>query len=123
MLQVLIGSARFTEVWHDDTPGHGNACHCYQVRMAKDRVAPDDPAPVFASVTFQDGPIGEVGVNGCHHEDLLTMVMHRLQWFQTGEYACQANEDAIGHIQRALHALGLRTLERQERGVEGTSTL
>lgn len=118
---VDIGTQRFTVVTHDDPPGTSGACHTYRVEEAH-----KDPATLvphtFATVYFQDGPIQEVGVNGCHHEDLLAILIHRLQGFQSGAYACIENANALTHLELALQALAVRTSKREARGVEGTST-
>ena len=79
------------------------------------------PAGEFGFVRFQNGPIGESGVNGCHQEDLLAIVIHRLRGFQSGEYACRENALALTKLEEAMHWLNHRTSERQKRGVEGTS--
>ena len=125
MPKIDIGTTRFTEVYCDDTPGVGGACHVYHVRMVNTVPPPDNvlteiPATVFASASFQEGPVGEAGVNGCHNEDLLAIVMHRLQGFQSGKYACYENGEALACIQAAMNFLANRTMERQARGVDGT---
>jgi len=115
MSEVLeIGSREFTEVHVLDEPGAGGACHEYRVRTV------DDDHTV-AGITFQNGPIKEHGVNGCHQEDLLAIVIHRLQCFQAGEYRCRENAIALTKIEEAMHWLRHRTNARKARGVEGTS--
>ena len=42
----------------------------------------------LAKINFQEGPIKEVGVNGVANEDLLLMVVTRLEAFQNSEYRC-----------------------------------
>ena len=49
----------------------------------------------LATVLFQDGPVAEVGVNGCHNEDLIAIVIDRLQHFQRGDFACRENALAL----------------------------
>lgn len=72
-------------------------------------------------VNFQDGPIKEAGVNGVHHEDLIHMIVCRLQCFQNGPYSCRDNAMAITKLEEALMWLRKRTVGREARGVEGTS--
>ncbi len=115
---VNIGTQRFTQVRVVDEIGEGGACHQYVVIENT-----KGEAKTFGTVIFQNGPIGENEVNGCHHEDLLAIVIHRLQSFQSGKYACRENALALTKIQEALHWLNHRTAERQKRGVEGTSKL
>lgn len=72
-------------------------------------------------VQFQDGPLKEEHIEGVHNEDLLLMVMARLEAFQKGPFACRDNAMAYTHIETALMFLSKRTLERKQRGVEGTN--
>lgn len=74
-------------------------------------------------ISFQKGAIKENGVNGVTHEALLAIVEDRLDAFQQGPYACEENERALAHVREALLALKRRTMERQERRVEGTMTV
>lgn len=113
-----IGSRRFTEVICEDEPGAGNACHKYHVQKVG-----EDRSPPFASISFQNGPINESGVNGCHNEDLIAIVIDRLYGFQSGDFKCRENALAITKLEEALHWLNHRTLNRQRRGVEGTHKL
>jgi hypothetical protein len=110
-----IGSRRYTEVVCLDQPGAGNACHEYRVKPIN-----GDQNPPFASVSFQNGPIKESGVNGCHNEDLIAIVIDRLRGFQSGDFQCRENALALTKLEEALHWLNSRTAERQRRGVEGT---
>ena len=117
MREVKIGTQEYTKVVCDDEPGRGGACHQYHIEMASD---PGKPTVVVANVSFQNGPVKEFDVNGCHHEDLLAIVLDRLQSFQSGEYKCRENALAITKIEEAMHWLNHRTAARLARGVEGT---
>lgn len=121
MREVKIGSQNFTRVLALDEPGQGNACHVYGIQSAvgKDNV----PSGEFATVKFQDGPVKEFGVNGCHQEDLIAIVIDRLQSFQKGEFTCRENAIAITKLEEAMHWLNHRTAGRVARGVEGTNTV
>jgi hypothetical protein len=104
-----------------DEPGQGGACHVYSldpVNCSKDEVNQH-----FGKIYFQNGPVKEVGINGCHQEDLLAVVIDRLQSFQSGPFACRENALALTKCQEALHWLNHRTSLRQRRGVEGTNAL
>jgi len=117
---VNIGTKKHTKVVCWDEPGAGGACHEYAVCAVT-----DEPGSMtsknFATAHFQNGPIKESGINGCHQEDLLAIVIDRLRSFQAGEYACRENALALTKIEEALHWLRHRTQEREDRGVEGTS--
>ncbi len=97
-----------------DEPGQGGACHHYRIQYL-DRWTWD--------THFQEGPVQEVGVNGVSNEALLAIVRDRLEGFQHGEYACNENANALEQVVQAMQWLRVRTENRLERGVEGTSTL
>lgn len=113
MRNVNIGSKRFTTVICTDIRGSGGAYHEYKVVQSEGE-------NIFANVSFQNGPIKESGVNGCHQEDLLAIVIDRLQYFQNGDYRCRENAIAITKLEEALLWLNKRTQDRINRGVEGT---
>lgn len=114
-----------------DEPGQGNACHVYDLAPLVDvelsgedigvirRRVPVENAHVV--IRFQNGPIGEVGVNGISQEALLAIVEDRLASFQAGPYACRENAVALTKVQEAMMWLQKRTLDRMRRGVEGTN--
>lgn len=118
MKTVEIGTQRHTVVQAADEPSHGGACHEYYISPVDERT--NAPAWRFGHVQFQKGPVGENGVNGCQQEDLLAIVIHRLQAFQSGEFRCRENDLALTKLEEAMHWLNARTSERQKRGVEGT---
>ena len=122
MRELNTGSKRFTQIVVGDEPTHGGACHQYYICRTEE-LQNQTPVPVgeFGHIQFQKGPIKEFGVNGCHQEDLLAIVIDRLRSFQAGEYACSENALALTKIQEALYWLNYRTDERMKRGVEGTS--
>lgn len=100
----------------NDSPGPGGACHEYTVHeVGKGLQNP------LCSINFQKGPVLENGLNGISQEVLLEIAIHRLQGFQSGEYACRENALALTKIQEALMWLNARTNDRIKRGVEGTS--
>lgn len=116
-----IGTQEHTQVVCLDEPGAGGACHHYAVGRSADNGAA--PRGEFAHVLFQNGPIKESGLNGCHQEDLLAIVIDRLEHFQAGEYRCRENALALTKIEEAMHWLRHRTNARKARGVEGTHTI
>jgi len=113
-----IGTQNFTAVKVLDEPSHGGACHKYEIWTHD---AAKGLHARVSQVSFQKGPIKENGVNGCHNEDLLAIVLDRLQSFQAGEWKCRENAIAITKLEEAMHWLGHRTAGRVKRGVEGTS--
>lgn len=107
-----------------DGPGAGGASHHYFVsgfhtlsNPSADSSCRDDTG---IHLLFQNGPIGEAGVNGVTQEVLLAIVRDRLVSFQAGPYACPENAAALAGVESAIEALHSRTRGRVERGVEGT---
>lgn len=96
-----------------------NAPHHFEVN-AVDPVTLSE-GELIATIDFQEGPIKENGVNGVANEDLIAMVICRLQSFQNTEYACRENAMAVTKLEESLMWLRKRTMDREERGVEGTS--
>lgn len=80
-----------------------------------------DPVKEVGHIVFQEGPIKEVGVNGCQVDDVIAIAIERLTQFQTEDFGCRENALAITKLQEALHWLEHRTSNREKRGVEGTS--
>lgn len=122
MEPLQIGTQKYTSVHVLDEPGAGNACHVYAIDP-KPMVSTQDRGDLWPTIRFQNGPIKEVGVNGVHNEDLIAIVVHRLQGFQSGPYACRENALALTKLEEALHWLNHRTSAREKRGVEGTHTI
>jgi hypothetical protein len=100
-----------------DEPGQGNACHRYQIAWSE---GDDTSSPPRCVIEFQNGPIKEFGINGISNEALLAIVEDRLAGFQSGPFACDANQVALEHVRDAMETLHDRTIERVARGVEGT---
>ena len=106
-------SHKYTDVFTDGYRGPGEAHHHYEVR-------PKNSSVVMMRFGFQDGPIKESGVNGIMDENLLAIVINRLQGFQSGKYACRPNAIALTKLEEALMWLKERTRDREVRKVEGT---
>lgn len=110
-----------------DEPGAGGANHLYEITGFDTKTNPSatDLAGYQSSfsrhiILFQNGPIGEAGVNGLTHEALLAILADRMRSFQAGPYACRENALALTKIEEAQHWLHHRTRARMARGVEGT---
>lgn len=98
-----------------------NAPHTFEVVRKLDENTEFNPkTDLLAEIHFQEGPIKECGVNGVCNEDLLVMVVRRLEGFQNSEFKCRENACAITKIEEALLWLRKRTMGRENRGVEGT---
>lgn len=103
---------KFTKVMVEEDFKY-NAPHSFEVRRVEDD-------KLVCAIHFQEGPVLECGSNGVANEDLINMVIERLEHFQNSEYACRENAVAITKLEEALLWLRKRTMAREQRGVEGT---
>lgn len=85
--------------------------------------------PVFINhvdnrITFQlqNGPIKEVGTNGCQVDTLITAAAMIVEGLNT-RFPCAENQTVIADLTHALQVLKKRKQDREARGVEGTSNL
>jgi hypothetical protein len=70
------------------------------------------------SFVIQDGPIREVGVNGCQIDDVVRWAKNKIAGFNAA-FPCRENALAITKLDEALLWLYERKRERDARGVEG----
>lgn len=75
----------------------------------------------LCQIEFQKGPVNEYGINGVNEEDLLLIVLERLDAFQGTMYNCRENALAKTKIEEALMWLNSRSERRKMAGKEGTS--
>lgn len=118
-------TSKYTEVWHENDDNiEYNAPHFFVVTKAgADLNKQLVPGEELSKVRFQKGPIKECGVNGVCNEDLIAMVICRLEHFQKSEFSCRENALAITKLEEALLWLRKRTMGRENRKVEGTSNI
>ena len=93
----------------------GGGWHHYEVAFRNDENGTDS----VQKITFQKGPVVEVGVNGIQDEAVLVVLIDRLQRFQNGPFACRQNALALTKLQEAQHWMDDRKKDRIKRGVEG----
>ena len=106
-------TSKYTEVYHEENFNY-NAPHRFSVS------ASEEPSTILADIHFQEGPIKECGVNGVCNEDLIAMVICRLEHFNQSEFRCRENSMAITKLEEALLWLRKRTMGREKRQEEGT---
>lgn len=95
-------------------PNAGNASHTYGIQFG----GPSD----VVRIQFQHGPRGVEGsVAGVFDDDLLAIIEDRLDGFQSGPFACEENQVALGAIREARQMLGLRVARRINKGVLGAN--
>lgn len=74
------------------------------------------------SFNIQNGPIGEVGKNGCQVEDMVAVAKYIVEQLNA-KFPCPENVEMIHHLGQAIQYSKLRTSNRQNRGVEGKSEI
>jgi len=74
----------------------------------------------MVSFRIQDGPIKEVGVNGCQVDTLIAAARLIISGLDV-KFPCRENSIVMTKLDEALLWLGKRKADREERGVEGTS--
>ena len=120
-------TSKYTEVYHEDEGDERfNAPHHFFVVKAGSNPRDIEHRHIYSGgllsgIHFQEGPIKEEGINGVCIEDLIAMVITRLEHFQKSPYACRDNAVAITKLEEALLWLRKRTIGRESRGVEGTN--
>lgn len=73
----------------------------------------------FIDIKFQEGTVEENGVNGAQIEDVIDVLVDRLNSFQRGKLPCRENAFAVKHLEEAQNWLYRRTIERKKQGAEG----
>ena len=115
---------KYTRVLHENEADiKFNAPHHFVVEVVNTPEYGQNPPKIVGKIDFQEGPIKECGVNGVANEDLINMVIRRLEGFQKSEYACRENALAITKLEESLMWLRKGTNDREARGVEGTHTV
>lgn len=83
-----------------------------------DNVGSSEP---WVTIKFQCGPVKEFNRNGVQIEDVIDLLVERLEGFQKGPFRCRTNALAITNLEQARMWLQERTRQRQKQGVEGTN--
>jgi len=120
MRELNIGTKDHTTVCAVDEPEFGANHHYKIVIKGKEE---GEPSVIGSEVRFQKGPVKVHGRNGIHNEDLIAIVIDRLQGLNSGDFKCRQNSLAITKLEEAMMWLNNRTAERRSRGVEGTSVV
>ena len=107
-----LNTENYTQIFHEDEPKFNAPSH-FEIKRKVD-------GETVSKIDMQELPILESGVNGCCNEDLINIVVARLEGFQASSYSCRENAIAITKLEEALLWLHHRTNKRKARGVEGT---
>lgn len=79
-----------------------------------------DHAVNMISFRIQNGPIKEVGKNGCQVTDIIAVAKHIIEELNKN-FPCRENAMTITHLDEALLWQLKRTMDREARNVEGLS--
>ena len=110
--EAMDGSSAWVEVW-------GSKKFSGEMRTTPN-LDKESGAP-YIRIKFQAGPLPD-GINGCSIEDVIDVLIARLEGFQKGNFRCRENALAITKLEEAKLWLLERTRKRQVQGVEGTMT-
>lgn len=114
ILDNALISRDYTQIFKDNNVF--NAPHNYIIQNVENE-------NILCGIHFQEGPVGENKLNGIFMEDLIVICIDRLESFQDSEFRCRENAVAITKLEESLMWLRKRTLNRQKRGVMGTSEI
>ena len=98
-------------------------CDCVNKTDADGNPAGGHVHGVGLELNWQDGPLGRgedrADPNGAFVETVISAAVQRLEAYQDSKFACDANANAISHLNNALRHLEARTADREKREVEG----
>lgn len=120
-LDMPLLTKKYTKIFHEPEYNYNVPNHFIVTASEMEECDCGEGYRQLAEINFQEGAIKEHGVNGVANEDLINMVIKRLECFQDSEYRCRENALAITKLEEALHWLRHRTIGREKRNVEGTS--
>lgn len=122
-LSTIQKRENLNNVFAVDEKGNGGANHVYEIiPYVFPDVVETSENPTKWTIEFQNGARKlEDSTHGVLDTDLLEIVRHRLQCFQTGEFATRENAIALTHIEEALLWMNKRVEDRIERNVLGTN--
>jgi hypothetical protein len=118
------------KVLDDPDPNAGGACHEYEIVVldrslnTADKDAEEGKSPaveLISNISFQHGPLKISGPNGVTEMALLAILLDRYRAFQKSKWACKENAHTITRLEEALMWQWKRTLDRINKGVEGTN--
>lgn len=73
------------------------------------------------TIAWQRGPLTS-GRNGAFLLDVLNSCREQLIYFESGQFACAENKEALGKVTEAIDVLASRLSRRQSEGTLGTHT-
>jgi hypothetical protein len=73
-------------------------------------------------IKFQQGLPPEVGVNGARIEDVVDVLISKLELYQVGSVPCRENDEAMQNLRAVKDAMARRRQRRMLQGVFNTMT-
>ena len=77
--------------------------------------------PPFIQIKWQEGVVKNGVANGAMIEDIIDLLISRLEGFNAGPLSCRENAKSIAYLIQAKQWQLERSLRRRAQGVEGTS--
>ena len=115
-LKTIQKREKLNDVYTVDEKGNGGANHEYHITWD----ANNNGYISTQSIKFQDGARKEKdSTHGVIDSDLLEIVKHRLECFQSGPFSSRENAIVLTHIEEALMWMNRRVEDRIERNVLG----
>lgn len=118
-LSTIQKREKLNDVFAVDEKGNGGAHHKYLIAGGETGRGEHE---VYVTIQMQNGarklPDSKHGIIDT---DLLEIVRHRLQCFQSGPFSTRENAVALTHIEEALMWLNRRVEDRIERNVLGVN--
>lgn len=123
--RFIIEAEPFEALMTDEEPDYSvwappGFFEAFEAGNRKRGLKAESAARPFIRLQFQDGVRSRVGVNGCQIEDVIDVLIERLEGFQTSILCCLENKYTIERLKEARMWQQERRRLRAEQGVEGT---
>ena len=123
-LSTIQKREKLNDIYTTDEKGNGGANHSYIIveHGLTVEAATQQDNKAYGVIHLQNGARNlEDSIHGIIDTDLLEIVRHRLQCFQSGPFSSRESACALTHIEEALMWLNRRVEDRIERNVLGTN--
>ena len=93
---------KYTYVMGESSLGNDNPTnHTFEIRRTYDDA-------LLSKIKFHSGSFSPTELNGILNEDLLNILINRVESFQKSKLKCRENENALQHLYEALFWLNQR---------------
>lgn len=102
LIKNSLHNGEYTYIEGESSLGGDNpTLHVFDIRRAVDN-------RLLSEIKFHSGSFNPNELNGILNEDLLVVLINRLESFQKSKLKCRENEFALQHLYEALFWLKLR---------------